>query len=213
MPPASRRPPVQGFADLPDAGRAHAGVGHGRGCVVSAPVGIKRVGNDVAVLVLVGAASLEPGILRVAGSGPLQSMVDEAAAEGRIEGLGRLETASVFDEMRRALAVVVPSIWFEGFPVVVVEAYATGTPVIASRIGSLEEIVEDGVTGLLVPPGGQTALAERMRWAVDHPQEMLQMGVNARQRYESRYRGAGHLQALIDTYHTLLELKRSVASA
>lgn len=174
---------------------------------------VGRLAEEKGVAALVGAASLEPGILRVAGSGPLQSMVDQAAAEGRIEGLGLLETASVFDEMRRAVAVVVPSIWFEGFPVAVAEAYATGTPVIASRIGSLEEIVEDGVTGLLVSPGGQTALAERMRWAVDHPQEMLQMGVNARQRYESRYRGAGHLQALLDTYQTLLELKRSVASA
>lgn len=174
---------------------------------------VGRLSEEKGIAALVGAAAREPGILRVAGSGPLQPMVDQAAAEGAIKGLGPLEPSSVFDEMRRALAVIVPSICFEGFPVVVVEAYATGTPVIASRIGSLAEIVEDGVTGLLVVPGDPAALAERMRWAVDHPQDMRKMGVNARQRYESRYGGAGHLAALLDTYQALLESKRPVASA
>ena len=64
-------------------------------------------------------------------------------------------------ELRRALALVVPSIWFEGFPLVVLEAYAAGTPVIASRLGSLGEIVADGTTGLLVPPNDPDALGER----------------------------------------------------
>jgi glycosyltransferase involved in cell wall biosynthesis len=104
--------------------------------------------------------------------------------------------------MRRVVALVVPSTWFEGFPMVVVEAYATGTPVIASRLGSLAEIVEDGVTGLLVAPGDATELARSVRWAVDHPEEMREMGVTARRRYEARFRGPSHLAALLDAYQT-----------
>ena len=174
---------------------------------------VGRLSEEKGIAALVGAAAREPGILRVAGSGPLEPMVEQAAAEGTVDGLGPLEPSSVFDEMGRAAALVVPSICFEGFPVVVVEAYATGTPVIASRIGSLEEIVEDGVTGLLVVPGDPAALSERMRWAVDHPQAMRQMGVSARQRYESRYRGAGHLAALLETYQAVQIGKRPVADA
>ncbi|MFY0038682.1 glycosyltransferase, partial [Acinetobacter baumannii] len=60
----------------------------------------------------------------------------------------------------RAAALVVPSLWYEGLPMVVAEAFAAGTPVIASRIGALAHLVEDGVTGLLVAPGDPAALAE-----------------------------------------------------
>jgi glycosyltransferase involved in cell wall biosynthesis len=91
---------------------------------------------------------------------------------------------------------------FEGFPVAVAEAYATGTPVIASRIGSLGEIVEDGVTGLLAGPGDVADLANRMRWALDHPNEMRLMGDVARQRYEQRFSGPVHLEALLQVYRS-----------
>jgi glycosyltransferase involved in cell wall biosynthesis len=86
----------------------------------------------------------------------------------------------------------------------VVEAYAAGTPVIASRIGSLAQIVEDGVTGLLVEPHDADALAERLRWASEHPAEMRLMGVNARRRYESELRGPVHLAALMETYTSVV---------
>jgi glycosyltransferase involved in cell wall biosynthesis len=82
----------------------------------------------------------------------------------------------------------------------VLEAYATGTPVIASRIGSLAEIVEDGVTGLLADPHDADGLAERLRWATDHPNEMREMGSRARQEYEARFRGPAHFEALLGTY-------------
>lgn len=174
---------------------------------------VGRLAEEKGVAALLGAAALEPGIVRVAGGGPLAPMVEQATASGHIEYLGPLDSSSVFGEMRRAAALVVPSIWFEGFPVVVVEAYATGTPVIASRIGSLAEIVEDGVTGLLVEPGDGTGLANRVRWAVDHPEEMREMGANARQRYEERFRGASHLAALLDAYQALSAEGRRVAGA
>ncbi len=80
------------------------------------------------------------------------------------------------------------------------EAFAAGTPVIASRIGSLAEIVEDGVTGLLTPPGDVPALTNAITWADAHPDELRVMGANARAAYEQRYRGAAHLDALMKVY-------------
>lgn len=164
---------------------------------------VGRLAEEKGVGVLLRAAALSPGTIRVAGQGPLQSLVERSAAAGEIEYLGPLEPSSVFSELRRAIAVVLPSIWFEGFPLAVVEAFATGTPVIASRIGSLAELVEDGVTGLLAPPHDADGLAEQLRWASSHPEEMHQMGCRAREQYETRFRGPTHLAALLDTYATV----------
>lgn len=83
---------------------------------------------------------------------------------------------------RHALAAVVPSLWPEPFGTVAVEAMATGTPVIASDVGGLADIVEDGVTGFLVPPGDVGTLASRLQRLVEDPELRLRMGVAATHR-------------------------------
>jgi glycosyltransferase involved in cell wall biosynthesis len=162
-----------------------------------------RLSEEKGVATLLGAAALAPGLVRVAGQGPLSSLVVAAAAAGDVEALGQLDKRAVFDQLRRATAMVLPSVWYEGFPVSVLEAFATGTPVIASRTGSLAEVIEDGVTGLLANPGDAQDLADRLRWAGDHPNEMRKMGSSARLMYETTYRGPAHLAALLDTYRRL----------
>lgn len=161
---------------------------------------VGRLSTEKGIDALVAAAALEPGLLRVAGEGPEQGLVIDAAARGDLEYLGPLPSDVVSRSMRSAVAVIVPSVCFEGFPMVVLEAYALATPVIASRIGSLEEVVGDGVTGLHAAPGDGYDLARRMRWASDHPTEMRALGMEARRRYEGRYRGAEHRDALVDVY-------------
>lgn len=161
---------------------------------------VGRLSTEKGIDALLEAAALAPGLLRIAGEGPEHQPVTIAAARGDLEYLGPVTSEAVSDLMRRAVAVVVPSVCFEGFPMVVLEAYASGTPVIASRIGSLEDVVEDGVTGLHVAPGDGHDLARRLRWAVDHPDEMRALGTNARQRSELRYRGTEHLNALVEVY-------------
>jgi glycosyltransferase involved in cell wall biosynthesis len=136
---------------------------------------------------LAALASTDPRVsCRIAGSGPLEGEVRAAAGDG-IVPLGQLDRASVLHELHAARAVVVPSTWYEGFPIVLVEAFAAGVPVIASRIGSLAELVEDGRTGILVEPGDAADLGRALAWSHDHPDEMRAMGLNARQRYEACY--------------------------
>jgi glycosyltransferase involved in cell wall biosynthesis len=89
--------------------------------------------------------------------------------------------------MARARALVLPSLSYEGFPLVVAEAYAAGLPIIASRLGSLEELVEDGVTGLLARPGDARDLADRLRAAEGDGAGFARMGRAARGRYERLY--------------------------
>ena len=148
-------------------------------------------------------ASLGPA-MRIVGDGPLQADVDRASTSTGLRYLGRVSHDAVLDELRQAVALVLPSVWFEGFPMAVVEAYATATPVIASRIGSLAEVVEDGVTGFLCEPHDAGQLQERLEWAIANPAAMRRMGVTARRRYEDRYRGAHHLDALTNVYRDVL---------
>jgi glycosyltransferase involved in cell wall biosynthesis len=81
-----------------------------------------------------------------------------------------------------------------------VEAYAAGVPVIASRLGSLEELVEDGRTGLHVAPGDATDLARALAWSHDHPEDMQRMGEAARHRYEERYTPEANYAQLMAIY-------------
>ena len=143
--------------------------------------------------------SLDVPLLRIAGDGPLLNAVRASAAK-RVSVLGNLPPDGVDDEMKRAAFLVVPSEWYEGFPMVIAEAYARGLPVIASRLGSLAEVVEDGVTGLHFTPGDAGDLAAKARWATENPAEVRRFGKAARKRYEERYTPDASFTALMEIY-------------
>ena len=145
---------------------------------------------------------------RFAGTGPLEGEVRAAAGEGVVP-LGQLDRRSVLRELRGARALVLPSVWYEGFPVVLVEAYASGVPVIASRIGSLAELVSDGETGLLVEPGSASDLARALSWSNGHPDEMARMGANAQRRYEACYTPEVNYGQLMGVYERAISRGRS----
>ncbi len=146
-------------------------------------------------------AGLPAGSVRVAGSGPQQGLLDGVAA---CERLGALPPAEVASEMGRAVALVLPSTCYEGFPRALVEAFASALPVIASRLGSLADLVEHGVTGLLVEPADPDALAQAMRWALAHPGRMREMGQAARARYEALYTPRQALARRLALYEEVL---------
>jgi glycosyltransferase involved in cell wall biosynthesis len=163
-----------------------------------------RLDVEKGVHVLVDAAKRVPGRVRLIGDGPLRPVVETAAAAGVLAYLGPLPHDRVLAEMRRSTAMVLPSIWFEGLPMAIVESYATGTPVIASQIGGLAEIVIDGETGLLAEPGDLEGLAERISWVQAHAKEARQLGSAARQRYLDAYRGGSHLAELLSVYEEVM---------
>lgn len=99
-------------------------------------------------------------MLRIVGDGPLRGEVEAAAAGNpAVRWSGSLPRARVLDEMGRAWALVFPSVCYEHFPGVLAEARALGLPVVASRVGSVAEVVEASGAGVLVPPGDAGALA------------------------------------------------------
>lgn len=124
---------------------------------------VGRVTEEKGVKVLSEAwRKLETSLpLLIVGEGPLVPPAS-AADERDIRFLGQRDPREVRKLMAGAMCVIVPSLWSEPFGRVVVEAYSVGTPVIASAIGALPELVVDGRTGLLFRPGDATGLARQV---------------------------------------------------
>jgi glycosyltransferase involved in cell wall biosynthesis len=102
--------------------------------------------------------------------------------------------------MRGASFLVIPSICYENFPLVVVEAYALGLPVMASDLGGLAALVPHGITGLRVQPGDAEALARMIAWAHAHPTELQAMGIQARREFEEKYTPEQNHRLLLAVY-------------
>lgn len=163
-----------------------------------------RLSEEKGVDWLLEAANVAPGSITVAGTGPLADAVRRAGESGLISYVGLLARQQVLMAMGHAQVLVFPSRWFEAFPMTVVEAFACGLPVIAPRLGSMAEIIEDGRTGVLYPPTGPAALAEAIGWALGHPRDLARMGEAARTTYLARYRGEANYQTLLGIYERAL---------
>lgn len=157
---------------------------------------------QAAALVVVGLA------LRVAGTGPQSAILDGVPG---VFPLGALSADAVRSEMERALALVMPSIWYETFGLVIIEAFACGLPVIASRLGAMAELVTDGETGLLFNPGDATDLANKLRWAQANPAEMARMGANAQRKYQAEFTPEKNYEQLMAIYQEAIAAQEAPA--
>ncbi|MDP1864109.1 MAG: glycosyltransferase [Thiobacillus sp.] len=163
---------------------------------------VGRLSVEKGVATLAEAMALLPSLqLRVAGDGPEADLLDGMSGVTR---LGSVPGEAVSHEMSRTSALVVPSICYENFPRTIAEAFASGTPVIASRIGAMAELVQDGKTGLLFEPGNPRDLADKLSWAQAHSDEMAKMGRNARVQYEAEFSANVNYQLLMDIYAGVL---------
>ena len=139
--------------------------------------------------------------LRIVGDGPLAPEVAAAAAQcAGITWLGRHPRAEVLALMRAATLLIFPSTWYEGFGMTVAEALAVGLPVVASRVGGMAALIDDGRTGVHFPPGDAAALADRVRWAIDNPARLAEMRLEARAEYLERYTGERNYDLLLGIY-------------
>jgi glycosyltransferase involved in cell wall biosynthesis len=140
--------------------------------------------------------------LKMFGSGPLAATVAEkvSADSLQIDVAGAVPRAQLIEAMRDARAVMVPSECYEGFPLVIAEALACGTPVIASRTGGLPEMIQDGISGLLFEPGDATGLARAVTQLAASPVLLQDMRAAARMSYDERYSAARSLERLMNIY-------------
>lgn len=157
-------------------------------------VSIGRLADKKGIDVLLRAMSKVPDLrLEVIGDGPesgnLQGLANDLGMADRVTFVGRQPRDGVLAALQRAQAVVIPSKVGaggdrDGTPVVLCEAMAAGVPVVASALGGLEECLEDGQTGLLVPPGDVEALADVLRRMADGAVDLATMGKAAAEEAE-----------------------------
>ena len=152
--------------------------------------------------------------LHVLGDGPIRAEVEAAAArDGRIRLLGHRPAAQVMDEIGRAALLVMPSVWYETFGLCIAEAFSKGTPVIASRLGAMAELIDHGRTGLLVEPGDAAALAAAITRALARPDRLAAMRGAARRRYETAFSEQANYPMLAQIYRDAMKRMESAGMA
>jgi glycosyltransferase involved in cell wall biosynthesis len=150
--------------------------------------------------------------LRIIGSGPMSSEVQKLAARcPQVLFDGPASHDEVISAMSEASVLLFPSESLETFGLTVTEAFASGTPAIVAAVGAPSDLIEEGKTGLHFRPGDVADLVTKVRWAVDHPAAMAQMGLAARAEYEKKFSAARNYDLLIDTYHQALA-RRNIRS-
>jgi len=170
-----------------------------------APLIVGRLSPEKGVRIAPSAwAHLANGVpLRVVGDGPLRAELESEFARSKRHKVvfeGWLPREKSIEAIKAANFLVFPSLCYEAFPVAIAEAYACGVAVIASRLGSMAEIVQDGVTGLHFEPGDAADLARKVEWAWNHPEETARMGRAARAEYEAKYTPEVNYKLLMDIY-------------
>jgi glycosyltransferase involved in cell wall biosynthesis len=139
--------------------------------------------------------------LKIAGSGPLEKQVQEAAMQqSNIEYLGQQPIQEIYRLLSRAQALIFPSLWYEGMPRTIVEAFAQGTPVIASKLGAMATMIEDQVTGLHVEPGNAVSLTNAILWLIDHPHDLDTMRQAVQKDFQTKYTAMQNYDRLLEIY-------------
>jgi glycosyltransferase involved in cell wall biosynthesis len=145
--------------------------------------------------------------LRILGDGPLreslQNMASSLPGVG-IRFLGQLPAVDAVRQIAEAQLLVLPSICFEGFPMVIREAFAYGTPAAVSNIGPLPSIVRDGVCGVIFQPQDAASLFHEVRSAWAKPGLLEKLGLHARAEFNAHYNEDANYEMLIKIYEAAL---------
>jgi glycosyltransferase involved in cell wall biosynthesis len=121
-----------------------------------------------------------------------------------IQFLGQRTGEELADLYQQAMFVVCPSTWYENMPNVIIESMAYGKPVLGSNIGSIPELIEDSVDGMLFKPGDSDDLAEKIKYLLNNQAKICEMGKRAREKAEQKYNQEIHYQKLMGIFERVL---------
>ncbi len=162
---------------------------------------VGRLSEEKGIRILLDAFKEGKLKLKIIGDGPLKKMVkDFSLQHPNIEFLGFREKSYVINTMEKSMALIFPSLWYEGFPVTIAEAMATGTPVISSNIGSQGEIIADNFNGLLFQCGNLKDLNEKISFFYSNVAHLKHLYLNARNSYLENYNPDKNYETLMNIY-------------
>lgn len=147
--------------------------------------------------------------LRIVGDGPARQALEKQKEEECLSDIsfdGWLAPQHLLSVMKNAAFLVFPSEFYETFGLTIIEAFACGVPVVASKLGAIVEIVESGKTGLHFTPSDPKDLATKVEWAWTHRREMDSMGKAARSEYQAKYMAERNYQLLMEIYGRAREM-------
>jgi glycosyltransferase involved in cell wall biosynthesis len=145
--------------------------------------------------------------LVIAGDGPYRREMEKLISDFKLANVdyrGRLSRNETLATMKGARFLMFPSEWYEGFPVTIAESFACGVPVLCSRLGGMQEIVDDGRTGLHFTSGDAADMAEKVQWAWSNPEETSNMGLEARAEFEAKYSAERNFGMLTEIYESVI---------
>lgn len=174
-------------------------------------------GDDRSYCIFVGRLSEEKGIddllsawesikypLKIVGEGPLEEKVKNCS-NPYVEYLGVKSKEDVYHLMRQANLLIMASRWYEGFPLVLLEAYSCATPALVPALGSMQDIVVNLETGAHYRAGSATSLAQIASNLLQNSESLVEMGGRARRAYEEKYTEQKNCQQLLDIYTEVIK--------
>ncbi len=184
--------------------------------------GEHQISKDGGYAVFVGRLSEEKGLnilldawrnisypLKIIGGGALENMVIKAcSSNSNIEFLGFQDKEEILPLIKNADFLIMASTWYEGFPIVLLEAFSNSTPALVANIGGMAEIVNDQVTGLHFEVSDSGDLAEKAQYLIDNPKLCCEYGQNARLEYLEKYTPERNFEMLLDIYRQTIRDKR-----
>ena len=167
---------------------------------------IGRIGEEKGINVLLEAWEKIDFPLVIAGKGPLEELVQNNN-NPLVTYVGHQNKNEINNLLNSASFLVIPSIWFEGFPMVILEAFSAGLPVIGSKIGSIKEVVKNNITGLHFETNSSEDLANKVNSLINDAELLKKLSINSRNEYLQNYTPEANYSELISIYNKILNRK------
>ena len=167
---------------------------------------VGRLTEEKGVKMLLQLFSSIPHRITLAGDGPLkEEVISYSGKYPNINYVGSLQKQELSHLMQRSTALVFPSIWYEGMPLTIIEAFSCGLPVIATRLGAMEHMVTPGYDGLLFDAGNKTELSQILDQWVSMPAESkAKFSINAQSTYKQSYTPEKNVEQLLAIYQSVI---------
>lgn len=169
---------------------------------------IGRLSEEKGIKILLETFKSNIHSLFIAGTGPLENVVVSAAkSHDNIHYLGTLKKNGVLSQMASCKALIFPSIWYEGMPMTLIEAFSLSTPIIASNLGAMASMIKHEYNGLHFEPGNPQSLKSTIdMWSNSEGRYKKQVQENAKKTYEQQYTPERNLELLLAIYNTVTDV-------